>query len=440
MRICFVAPHAYAALSGRADLPPGGGAEVQQVIVSRELARRGWHVSAVTLDMGQADGVVHQGVTIWKFCARKKSRCRPLRTWSKWRALWRAMERADADIYYQRAAGSETGLAALWCQWKRKKFVFATASDTNCIAALPDLRSLGERILYRAGLRMARKIICQTRGQAAALGHHFGVSSTVIRNCTPDPYPGVKRLVRPRDQGPQRILWVGRLSPKKRPDWFLDLAESCPKLRFDFVGGGKPGDPYADPLVRRAAQIPNVVQHGWIPLDRMGEFYEGSALLVCTSSAEGFPNTFLEAWARGVPTVSTVDPDQTIESEGLGMVGRTFAELRASLLSLAESPKRLEDCGVRARNWYSRNHSIARCVSALERELVGGDDAADRTGWPAASAHRATAQDHNAVRTGARRTGYQGSAEFRGASIAEGNDGSNAPAVHGPSMGREWPK
>src|SRR5260370_2688808 len=108
--VCFVAPNAYAALSGRQDVAHIGGAERQQVLLSEELVRRGYRVSFIVLDHGQPDGETFRGIRAFK-CYKVDSGVRGLRFFHpRLSGVWNAMTRADADIYYQRGADYETGL------------------------------------------------------------------------------------------------------------------------------------------------------------------------------------------------------------------------------------------------------------------------------------------------------------------------------------------
>src|SRR5262245_66590268 len=64
--ICFVTPNGYAVLSGDSSVRHIGGAEMQQALLARELARRGYRVSFVVLDHGQDDGIDLDGIRVLK--------------------------------------------------------------------------------------------------------------------------------------------------------------------------------------------------------------------------------------------------------------------------------------------------------------------------------------------------------------------------------------
>jgi glycosyltransferase involved in cell wall biosynthesis len=94
----------------------------------------------------------------------------------------------------------------------------------------------------------------------------------------------------------------------KRPELALELARRLPHRRFVMVGGpGLSGAALYERIRREAASLPNVEMTGFLPLSEVEGRFDAARVLVNTSSIEGMPNTFLQAWARGVPTLGTVD-------------------------------------------------------------------------------------------------------------------------------------
>ena len=92
-----------------------------------------------------------------------------------------------------------------------------------------------------------------------------------------------------------------------------------------------------------------------------------SASVLCsTSEAEGFPNTFLEAWSVGLPVVSTWDPDGLIRRKDLGLVGKSVDDLAAGLASLLASPREWQDVSQRVRRHYLETYTVDRVVPRFE--------------------------------------------------------------------------
>ena len=115
-RLCFLAPNAYPLLAGLTEIDVIGGAEVQQVMVAKSLARRGFSVSMVCLDYGQERYVDIDGVHVIR-AFRREAGIPILRfIWPRLAKTWRSLVIADADVYYQRTAGWYTGLMAAFCK------------------------------------------------------------------------------------------------------------------------------------------------------------------------------------------------------------------------------------------------------------------------------------------------------------------------------------
>lgn len=364
--ICFVAPSAYAALSNRHDLCHIGGAERQQVLIARELVRRGYQVSFVTLDHGQPDGIVHDGIHVFKMCSLKDGIPGVRFIHPRWTSLSGAMRRARADVYYQRTGGSETGQVGIWCKCHGRPFLFACASDNDCDPELPYLRGRRERFLYRLGVRLTTVVLTQTVTQMRAFRRVFGIDPVLVRSCCEDPYEG-REFQRPQPKkGRPTLLWIGRVSAEKRPDLLLDLAEICPEMRFDLVGAANQDSSYVRHVVRRARTMANVTIHGRVPYAEVDRFYRKAAALICTSDCEGFPNTFVEAWSRGIPVVTRWDGDSVVLRNGLGVVDSDVPALAQKTRELFASREQWPKCSLRAREYYVKCHGMEIIGTAYE--------------------------------------------------------------------------
>lgn len=375
--VCFVAPNAYAALSERKDLTHVGGAERQQALLAEELVRRGYRVSFVVLDHGQPDGEEIRGIRVFK-CYAVERGMRGLRFFHpRLTGLWSAMARADADVYYQRGAGSETGLVAHWCRRQTRAFAFGVAHDTNCMRAPSLLTRRSERVLFRYGLRRADAVIAQSLRQQRLLGETFGVASSVIRSCCVWPAEATDPGKRANeDEGAGGVLWAGRLSEEKRPEWVIRLARELPDCRFDVVGQCNVASAYGRNLARQLASLPNLRWHGYVPHARMGELYRQARLLLCTSESEGFPNVFLEAWSRSRPVLTTVDPDDVVATFQLGQVATDYPAMREHLGALGAQRAMWEAAGRRGRDYVRQHHGMAAVGDAMEAVIRRCQEAA----------------------------------------------------------------
>jgi glycosyltransferase involved in cell wall biosynthesis len=140
------------------------------------------------------------------------------------------------------------------------------------------------------------------------------------------------------EAGPREaFLWIGGLVEVKDPLAYLELARRVPEARFLMVGTDRrTGSEVAARLRAEVPSVPNVELLPPMSAEEILTLYDRAVAVVSTSVLEGFPNVFLEGWARGVPALSLrVDPDHVIETHALGTV------CNGSLDELATAARRL---------------------------------------------------------------------------------------------------
>ena len=159
----------------------------------------------------------------------------------------------------------------------------------------------------------------------------------------------------------------------KRPELFLELARRMPHRRFVMVGGhdsDRIGQMYIAHVREALKTLPNVEYRGFMPFLDADRVFDGARVLVNTSSYEGFPNTFLQAWARGVPTVAFVD---TGSRDAEGAVYDVAADIDAAerqLDRLMGDDAAWVRASARVASHFTRHHSLAAVVDIYERELL----------------------------------------------------------------------
>jgi len=332
-RVCFVGLHNLSHLAPHVAPPGAGGAELQQVLLARALVRRGFEVSTIVYDHGQPDGACYEGIRAFK-TYRPDAGVRMLRFFHpRWTSIWGAMRRADADIYYVSIAGMPVGETVLFAHRHGRKAVYRVAHDADCDPRTLIIRYARDRVLYAWGLARADLVLAQTATQQRLLRERFGRSSRVIPSLAEA--GGRRPAFAERDID---VLWVANIRRWKRPERLLEIAKRLPQLSFHMVGGPCTDAAALYESVRvRAAKLPNVHFHGHVPYADIGPFFERARMLAGTSDAEGFPNTYLQAWAHGTPVVAFVDPESIIEQHGLGRPVSSIEQMAAAVAELAAS-------------------------------------------------------------------------------------------------------
>jgi glycosyltransferase involved in cell wall biosynthesis len=355
--ICFVGLPNLAVLAPEYDRSGAAGEPLQQTLLATALARRGYRVSMVVVDHGQPDGATWEGVQTFKAFARGAGLPLLRFVHPRWTGLWSALSRADADVYYASCAGGLIGQVAMFCARRSKKFVFRAASDTDC---LPDALIINrwywrDKWLYQHGLRHTSHVLVQSVRQQELMRGNFGIDSSIAGLIVRPARSDIEFRNREID-----ALWVSNIRSVKRPDVLLSVTDQLPNVSFHMVGGTVLGaEALFDTMRSQAASRNNVTFHGPVPYREVGSLYERARVFVNTSDVEGFPNTYLQAWASGTPVVAFFDPDGVIAREGLGMAVRSSEEMIAAVNTLTSDESA----------W---NAARQRCLAFIERHY--GED------------------------------------------------------------------
>ena len=359
--ICFVAPYAWPVFSRDPDIKLVGGAEVQQSILARIFQRNGHPVSMVTLDFGQPQDAVVDGVRVRK--THRQDEGIPVLRFLHPRlsSLWSALRTVDADIYYQRSAGLQTGVVAEFCRRHGKRFIFAGASDNDFERGKQQIRFRRDRWLYERGLAMADRVVVQNANQMKFLREQYGREGLLV--------PSVYELparTSPRDAA-DRVLWVATIHEYKRPDMALEIARRLPHRKFVMVGGvstrgTKLREGYYEAVRDAAARLPNVEFKGFLPLAQVEPWFDRARVFLNTSVYEGVPNTFMQAWARGVPTVASVDVAARVEGKPLYDVFSGVEEGAAQIERLFDDQLAWARASARCFEYFNREHSGAEAL------------------------------------------------------------------------------
>ena len=293
--------------------------------------------------------------------------------------LMRTLRELRPDVIYQQCRQSYTAVCAHYARQASIPFFFHIAHDFDLNYRWLTLK-LSSNTPFDAvecftgiwGLRHASHIIVQTNRQRTVLKERWRRdAAAVIRNFQPLP---ASLPVKP--PGPLKIFWVANLKDWKRPGLFVDLAETfAGRTDLEFIMAGRPSaERRLKSTMRKIPQVPNLKYLGELPIERVNDLMCEAAVHVNTSTFEGFPNTFLQAWARGaIVATLAVDPDEeTMESLGVGYCAGTLRRLHDFIDQLSRSPERRQKLMKGAFAFVHDQHSMAQGVRLADLIVEAG--------------------------------------------------------------------
>lgn len=283
--------------------------------------------------------------------------------------VWRALQAADAGVVIVRGASPALAVAAAFCWWYRRALIFSSSNNSDF--TLERMSSGLHHRLYRLGLRLSDAVVVQSNDQAAVAQQTFRSLRRLVHipsfaDTTPPAVAGNRHR-------PDSFLWFSRVAPYKQAMRYVELARAFPQAHFRMIP--VPDDPRSPELgaVRAAASaVSNLELLDPLPHEQLSRLVARAAAIVNTSVYEGMPNSFLEAWALGVPVLTLqFDPDDVVARNGLGVsAGGSWERFVEGARELWEGRDGRGELSSHVRTYVVTAHSM-EAIGSRWNDLIG---------------------------------------------------------------------
>ncbi len=357
VRVCFIAPKAYALFAPEAR-EIFGGSEVALYYIAKALAGSpGMSVEFIVADYGQAAEIDIGGVRVIKGFSFTEP------FFKRGADFLRAIFASKSDIFVHSALTPYSGLVSAAVRASGRKFIYRVASDYELDGRLENDRGRTGASMSKLVFRLSNVVICQNSLQKRML-EKKGIEPVALSSGVP-----VEDF---NKSGDGSILWVGRSVPTKGHDIFFSLAESMPDRKFVMVSSGRKDDAYHADIRKRAEGIRNLEFVEYIELDKIQALYRAARILVSTSHVEGFPFSFIEAFAAKTPVISlSVDPDNVLGVNRCGMsCGGDTGALADNVIKAFRDEKAYSMMSENAFRYARETHDIKKTAVRVRELLI----------------------------------------------------------------------
>jgi glycosyltransferase involved in cell wall biosynthesis len=363
----------------------GGGAEVQANFLAIELAKRGYKVHYIC-QTNQKKKIntsdTSQNVTIHWLAPSGKF------AWTDQNKYFEKLSVIQAEFVIQRIASNVTYVIGKYCKQNNARFVWICTDNNNPSKAYHRnnlkakyplrLTNFPKFLLFwvnaclmdyfrNQGMRMVDTAFTQNNVQEKKLKKNFQKTSQRMISGHPKP----EKVASAAEKFQKKtILWAANWGSHKRPELFMELASNFlgTNLRFIMLGGHS-NEAYVKNLLKKCPA--NVQVMGQLSFDEALEHFDQASLLVNTSTAEGFSNTYIQSWLRGVPTlVFGADPDDMINKHVLGYSVSSVKEAQERILWLFEEEGNYSICSTNALKYANEHFTVEKMAENFLKKLA----------------------------------------------------------------------
>jgi len=353
----------------------GGGAEVQANYLSQELVQRGYIVSYVcqTINANKINTSTNvNGVNVhWLTPANKF-------IWLNCKTYFNKLITLTPDIIIQRNSSPLLWASAKYKKKYSSKLIWVctdnlapfydffikrykarnSREDIGLVKyAVFYLNAIISDKLRNRAMKGVDLAFSQNKFQEANIRNNFGLESFKMISGHPLPKSSATKL---KTKPIKNILWCANWGKHKRPELFVDLAREMENSSYNFIMlGGHSDKSYVDRLLQNCPQ--NLKVTGQLPFKEALTYFSGASLFVNTSSpdGDGFPNTFIQSWLRGVPVLSFgFNPDEVITENKLGFVVQSIQEAKDTCMQVLENENIYQGLSNKVLNYAKQNHTV----------------------------------------------------------------------------------
>lgn len=263
----------------------------------------------------------------------------PILRWIYYRfpILFGCIKRSKPDIIILEGATAFVGFIAIISKMLQIPFVFRVANDPDVDERLKSTVNSFDYYLYKLGLFFTKYVVAQNSYQESKVKEKYPNKKVIVLY---NPFVIENNLEDDLIKNREYIAWVANFRYQKNLNALYETAKKLPSFKFKIAGEAHPNlDDETKFSLAELKKLNNVEFVGYIKRSEIKEFFGKANVLLNTSRFEGFSNTFLEAWASGVPVISTqnVNPDNLISKYKLGLVAENYSELPEKIQELLNS-------------------------------------------------------------------------------------------------------
>lgn len=350
-----------------------GGAEYQTALLAHGLASRGHTVGFLATNAGVHNHTQVDGIELWELPGRRKVGRREHQ-----QGITATVAAFAPDLCYIRVFPEIADCVRI-CRHAGVAVVTVSCGPGETSPFLLGQHPkqtiahllAGESWDYFTSFWAIRKAdvhVCNSRAYSEVMRQWFPYQ-TIVTIYNGSPQPPANEIRHASQTAPSgQVIWVNNFKRAKRPELYLRLAEALPLYRFVMIGAhyGR----YGEALQQLIDQGPKNLHYlGALPIEAVNQQIGQSDLLVYTTGPgnEGFGNSYIQAWLRGVPTVSTFELDGLLERKRIGRFAHNFAELVEQVRYLMSNHQERQTLGEQARQYALRHHRAEIMVRKYER-------------------------------------------------------------------------